>query len=257
MEKPQNVKGIFLDLGGTLLYPPSGSFMFSELAKKFFPIDKLHSASPKTAAAARKRAAQHPGFSRPILTVDNEYAVFLSYYTALSEELGLGLSPEDLRTVAGDKVYNKAGNNRLFEDTAETLKALSDRYRLGIISDTWPSIVPVLEQLGILKYFYCFTYSYELAALKPDVRMYRDALDKMGLPAENTLFVDDNPKNLAGAAALGIAPVLISAEPWSPELDRAFGIDSLQTAGEAVISESRADRGFPRINKISGLLELL
>lgn len=45
--------------------------------------------------------------------------------------------------------------------------------------------------------------------------MYMDALEKMGLPAEETVFVDDLPHNLAGAAELGITPVLIAADTAS------------------------------------------
>ena len=37
MEKLKHIKGIFFDLGGTLLYPPSGSWMFSDLAYRYFP----------------------------------------------------------------------------------------------------------------------------------------------------------------------------------------------------------------------------
>ncbi len=50
---------------------------------------------------------------------------------------------------------------------------------------------------------------------KPDKRIYLDALDKCGVPAGKTVFIDDAVRNLDGAAALGIAPVLIAANPVS------------------------------------------
>ena len=64
--------------------------------------------------------------------------------------------------------------------------------------------MPVLEEFDALRYFDFATYSFELGAVKPDPRMYQDALEKMGLPAGETVFVDDTLKNLHGAAALGI-----------------------------------------------------
>ena len=45
--------------------------------------------------------------------------------------------------------------------------------------------------------------------------MYLDALGKAGVPAEETVFIDDSVNNLEGAAALGITPILIAANPAS------------------------------------------
>lgn len=60
--------------------------------------------------------------------------------------------------------------------------------------------------------------------------MYRDALEKMGLPPEETIFVDDSTGNLRGAAALGIQPVLIQAKPSSSKPDP--GMTALSDLGE-------------------------
>jgi FMN phosphatase YigB (HAD superfamily) len=43
--------------------------------------------------------------------------------------------------------------------------------------------------------------------------MYLDALAKSGVSAEETVFIDDSVANLDGAAALGIFPILIAANP--------------------------------------------
>ena len=256
MAKLRNIKGIFLDLGGTLLYPPSGSFMFSDLAKRYFAPEKLRALPLEQVKAAKERAERERSAQRgrPVLAIEEEHAIFLRYYTVLSSELGLGLTDAELKAVADDKVYND--NYRLFDDTLETLKALHGKYRLGLISDTWPSIVPQLEHFDVLKYFDCATFSYELGALKPDPRMYRDALDKMGLAPQETVFVDDNLHNLLGAAELGMHTVRISAEGWSPSLDRIFGIDSLQAAGQTA-SPPPNGKEPPHIGRISQLLELL
>lgn len=211
MDKLENIKGIFFDLGGTLLYPPSGSWSFSELAYQYFPKEKL--AAP---AAVKAMAEAQTELEKDHLlgSVEQEYKLFYRYYKTLAEALPeLGLTEADLQKVTEDKVYNKPDNYLLFDDTPATLEALHGKYKLGIISDTWPSIVPVLEHLGILKYFDCVTYSFNLGVFKPNPNMYQDALAKMGLPAEQTLFVDDLPKNLEGAKSQGIHPVLIMTQP--------------------------------------------
>lgn len=232
MDKLHNIKGIFLDLGGTLIYPPSGSWTFSELAYRYFPQETL---AQTRAQEAMRKAQSELEADHCLHTLEEEYAQFYQYYASLAEALPeLGLTAADLDTVTKDKIYNKKDNYRLFDDTVATLEALKGKYKLGIISDTWPSIVPLLEFIGILKYFDCITYSYEVGALKPDPRMYQDALAKMGLPAEETIFVDDRACNLEAARDQGIQPVLIRATP---------GI------------EPRDD--MPCIDKISGLLDLL
>ena len=59
------------------------------------------------------------------------------------------------------------------------------------------------------------TFSCFVGVFKPDKRIYLDALNKCGVPAEETFFIDDAVRNLDGAAALGITPILIAANPAS------------------------------------------
>ncbi|MFF2082011.1 HAD family hydrolase [Kitasatospora sp. NPDC058162] len=48
---------------------------------------------------------------------------------------------------------------------------------------------------------------------KPDPAIYRLTLDRMGLPGEACVFVDDHPVNLPPAEALGITTVLADGQP--------------------------------------------
>ena len=95
----------------------------------------------------------------------------------------------------------------------EVLSELSRTHRLGIISDTWPSIEQQLEYIGVSRYLSFCTFSCCLGVFKPDRRMYLDALEKSGVSAEETAFIDDSVRNLQGAAELGILPILIAAHP--------------------------------------------
>ena len=235
MELRPPVRGIFFDLGWTLLYPPSGDWMFSGFARKYFPRDKLSALPRERVDAAREEGMELLNRNHLMSSTDEEYRQFYEYYALLAKALPeLGLTQTDLEKVTEDKVHTIRDNYRLFPDTIDTLEALSGKYRLGVISDTWPSIVPVLENFGILSYFSCVTYSSTLRTYHPDPRMYRDALEKMGLPPEETVFVDDGVENLQGARELGIQPVLIRAKPEAEFCDN-----------------------IPSIRRISGLLELL
>ncbi len=48
---------------------------------------------------------------------------------------------------------------------------------------------------------------------KPDPAIYRLTLERMGLPGEACVFVDDHPVNLPPAEALGITTVLADGQP--------------------------------------------
>lgn len=221
------VKGIFFDLGWTLLCPVSGDWMFSHLARRYFPEEKLGALPQDRLAAAKREAGHYLDTHHRLSTPEEEYRQFYQYYSILADAFPqLGLRGADIEKVAGDKVYN-TDNYCLFPDTLATLEALKGKYRLGIISDTWPSIVPVLERFGLSRFFDCATYSYTLGVYKPHPRMYQDALAQMGLPPEETVFIDDFPGNLEGARRAGVQPVLIQAKPGAEDTEDMVKIKSI------------------------------
>ena len=204
---------IFFDVGYTLVRPASGDWMFTNRFRE------LGGEKLEACPAARVREAWTEGVrylerNHLVRSEEEEAGQFYRFYAMVSDALGLGLTEEELRDAARDRTYNM-GNYVVYPNTAPVLEALSRTHRLGVISDTWPSIENQLRTIGARKYFSFVTYSYALGVFKPDPRMYLDALGKCGRPAEETVFIDDSPRNLEGAAALGITPVLIAANPAS------------------------------------------
>ena len=61
--------------------------------------------------------------------------------------------------------------------------------------------------------------------MKPDAAIYRLALDRFGLRAEEAVFVDDNAANVAGANAVGIHGLLFTGEPQLRADLRSLGIN--------------------------------
>ena len=139
---------------------------------------------------------------------------FYHYYSIISEVLQLKLTEDEIVKIARDRTYNM-DNYVIYPDARRVIQTLSKTHRLGIISDTWPSIENQLRTLDVLQFFSFATYSFSLGVFKPDRRMYLDALEKCGHDAKDTVFIDDNPQNLEGAAGLGITPILIAANPAS------------------------------------------
>ena len=213
IELLKDKKVIFFDVGYTLDYPLSGDWMFT---KKFYELvdDKLNKYSSDEIQKAKNKSLEYLEKNHLLQTVGDEYCQFIHFYSEISRNLALDLTETSIKEIAYDRTYNMK-NYIVYPDTEKVLKVLSKSHKLGIISDTWPSIEQQLCSFGVADYFSTCTYSCFVGTFKPDERMYKDALDKCGVPAKDTVFIDDSPKNLEGAEKLGITPILIASNPAS------------------------------------------
>ena len=206
-------KVIFFDVGYTLDAPASGDWMFT---RKFLELagEKLKQRTAADIRRARDTGLRFLEQDHLIQTVEAEIRNFFGYYSIISEQLDLGLTEEERNQIARDRACNM-GNYIPYPGIGEVLDTLSKTHQLGIISDTWPSIEPQLEHIGVSQYLSFCTFSCYVGVFKPEQRIYLDALNKCGVPAGETVFIDDAVRNLDGAAALGITPILIAANPAS------------------------------------------
>ena len=209
----QDKKVIFFDVGYTLDMPASGDWMFTNRFLKEAG-EQLKKRDSSEIGRARDAALRFLAGEHLVPTVEAEIEQFYRYYSLISDELDLALTEEQRRQIARDRACNME-NYIPYPGIREALEKLSGKYRLGIISDTWPSIQQQLEFIGVSQYFSFTTFSCNVGVFKPDPRIYLDALAKSGVSAEETAFIDDSTANLDGAAALGIFPILIAANPAS------------------------------------------
>ena len=205
----KNKKVIFFDVGYTLDYPASGDWM---ITNKFIEIfgKKDISFNKSELQKTKDKAIAFLSNNHLILTEEAEYEQFHKFYSLINKELVFYFSDDEIQQIAYDRTYNMS-NYIAYPDADSVLGVLSQEYKLGIISDTWPSIEHQLEALNLRQYFSFATYSCNLGVFKPDERMYLDALEKSGVRAEETVFIDDSVINLKGAAKCGITPILITA----------------------------------------------
>ena len=110
------------------------------------------------------------------------------------------------------------------------LKALrqlrSEGYRLILLSNTNPYMMEwamssSFDGMGnsIDSYFDMSFRSYECGMMKPSRAFFQHVLDKSGIAAEETLFLDDGKANVESAAELGIKPFLtLNGEDWTSEI---------------------------------------
>ena len=209
----KNKEVIFFDVGYTLDMPASGDCMFTN---RFLELagEKLKQRTETEIQMARDAGLRYLAQDHLIQTVEAEIQNFFDYYSIISDQLNLGLTEEERNQIAWDRACNME-NYIPYTGIKEVLSTLSKTHKLGIISDTWPSIEQQLEYIGVAPYLSFTTFSCFLGTFKPDRRMYLDALNKCGVPAQETVFIDDSVRNLDGAATMGITPILIAANPAS------------------------------------------
>lgn len=83
-------------------------------------------------------------------------------------------------------------------------RSLAEFYPLAIISNTSEAHIEHLE--ATYDFFPVFRqkfYSYRLGVMKPDYRIYQQALEAMGADKYESLFIDDREENIAAAATRG------------------------------------------------------
>lgn len=98
-----------------------------------------------------------------------------------------------------------------FDGVKETLLALKKRgLLLGVVTDTYhPTTVKLgwCEREGIGHVWDTFISSCEVGVHKPDPRIYRMALDELGIEPEEAAFVGHKASELQGAKAVGMTTV--------------------------------------------------
>ena len=91
------------------------------------------------------------------------------------------------------------------QDRILLVKSLTHNYTVGLLSNGPSALVrDLLKEGGIGDSFHHIVISSEVGMVKPDPQMFLHALDKMSAHPEDTIFIDDNPKNVAAATDLGI-----------------------------------------------------
>jgi len=74
-----------------------------------------------------------------------------------------------------------------------------------------------LERFGLAEFFEVACFSSHVGFRKPDPRIFRSALDALGVPANRAVFVGDEPEaDIAGARAAGLRAVWIDRADRPP-----------------------------------------
>ena len=141
--------------------------------------------------------------------LEDEKEFFQRYYKYLLIEEGVTEKVEARAKLLFDELWCN-GDRTLYPETIEVLEYFKNKgFKIGVISDTSPSLQHSLEQLGIAKYFDSFIASSLVGAGKPSPIIFNAALDSVGVKVEESLYVDDYKPEADGAREQGFTSFLI------------------------------------------------
>ena len=158
----------------------------------------------------RQQLAERLGLSYPQLVeliFDSESARLATigqittdeHWEAIREKLGL--SPEQLARVP-DGFW---GGDVLDTELVDYLRALKGQCRVALLSNAWDDLRKELdEHWHISDAFDLIVISAEVGLAKPDPKIYRLALEQLGVEPHEAVFVDDFLENVNAASGVGM-----------------------------------------------------
>lgn len=126
------------------------------------------------ASCIKQRQEQYP-----------EYAEAIEMYSSRWEETLLGEMPG-------------------MSDLLQELKANPDIRIFGLTNWSMETFPQARKRFHILQLIDNYVVSGDVKLIKPDPRIFQLILQRFDLKAEETIFIDDNPNNVAAAQNLGI-----------------------------------------------------
>lgn len=243
------IQAVLFDLGGTLLHyeqPPDNTFeaMNGRALRAFLKIamgEGVRVADPDLAirAVARMGAALDAKAKRTHHSNQAEIVIREGL-----EAVGVRV-PDRVFDDAMQAYYEliSAFVAPIEGDAPAVLKRLTDQGRLlGLVSNTlWaPEIHDAdLQRFGLLAYLPVRVYSSRAGYIKPDERIFRQALDRFDVAPAEAVFVGDRlDVDIAGPQKIGMRAILL-ASPYRTEAS----------------DEIAPDANIDRLDELPGLLD--
>jgi HAD superfamily hydrolase (TIGR01509 family) len=131
--------------------------------------------------------------------VDTGQITLKDYFDRLSK---LSSQPADAIRKAFDDTAD------IDQDVVRLIAKLKGEYKLGLLSNAPSELLrPLLKHNNLEQYFDEIFISSEVGLRKPDLELFKLALERMAVPASEAIFVDDLREYIDAAGQVGIAGI--------------------------------------------------
>lgn len=209
----KNIRAVLFDAGGTLVraYPSVGHVYAAEAAR--FDVEVTPETLSTQFGAAWRQLRPQDGHASPFRTSEEHER---EWWRSLVETVfdGAGVLPKlgdrfDAFFASLYERFEAADVWEVFDDVHPTLDALEDAgVRCAVVSN-WDSRLPrLLDALDLARRFEFVLTSAEAGYSKPHDAIFREAVRRLGLPAEAVVNVGDGlGEDVHGAEAAGLRGV--------------------------------------------------
>jgi putative hydrolase of the HAD superfamily len=181
------IRAVIFDIGGVLEYTPPTGWQDSWAGRLGLEAAEL---------TRRVGPVWQPGATGGITVADLERR---------TAEV-LNLSPDDLRALMADLWAEYLGT--LNTELAAYFSGLRPRYRTGILSNSFAGArEKERAAYGFEDICDVVVYSHEEGMAKPDPRFYRVVCERLGVPPQEAVFLDDTQMCVEGARAVGMTAI--------------------------------------------------
>jgi putative hydrolase of the HAD superfamily len=146
---------------------------------------------------------------------------------AFLEGAGMGDAPDDLVAEFSARYVDEWNGSTVALDGLDAfLAALGQRFRLSVLSNTFypPLVLGNLSRLGVRARFAEVVTSAELGWRKPHPRIFAHALERLGVGAQQAVFVGDSlDADYLGARAAGWRAFLVDTAGRHPGVEGRLG----------------------------------
>lgn len=236
------IKNVLYDFGYVLAYPRTGNWFIPPNARKIlgfrnflillFRIRKV--------GAAFHKAHRYLNENHLLFTEEEEIDQFTEFYRMILTDLGIKKDRDSIAVqLAKDNVCN---DNKVvfYQDVPGALEKAKANYRIGVLSDTWPSLKRIFDRQGITPKLNGLIMSCDYGICKDNIDLFRHTIDKLEIIPEETVFIDDSESNLDNAVKAGFIPIRMdrkrkvkaSRYPIAHDLEEAYQMVGKYNNGE-------------------------
>lgn len=209
------VEAVFFDLADTLAgFQPSQEAVLVEVCREFGLAISSRDARRGFLAAGDywRRAVARRSLERR--TAEQQQALYREFdrrvLTAAGVPVGRGLAYRIFQSLME---RSEAAGSRLvlYDDTLPALAALKAcGLKLGVISNVPEGLPQLCDDLGLSPWLDVIVGPAEATAEKPNPRIFRMAMRRVGVAPRAAVYVGNNPTiDVAGARRAGMRPVLL------------------------------------------------
>jgi len=167
-----------------------------------------------------------------------EYAVQERQAALVCQQLGISVTEAQVKSAAELWSAFALASMTPRLEALETLKALKSRgSKIGLISDCSSEVPAVWEKTSLAPMIDVTVFSCTAGIRKPDPRIYRMAMERLGVEPESCLYVGDGgSQELTGALNAGMYPVAYLI-PQDEKPDITFTVEKWQGRTISTLSE--------------------